>query len=72
MRIALDQLAVDLLAKPETERAQEDRRQKLSLSDANVKQILLIVFKLNPRTAVRNDLGNIDQALFEKDARAER
>src|SRR5262249_728764 len=54
---------------PEPERTQEDRSQKLALADAHVKQVLLVVFKLDPRAAIRNDLRDVQCAALEEDAR---
>src|SRR6185369_4359593 len=58
-----------LLVEPESKRAQENRSQKLALADAHVKQVLLVVFKLDPRTAIRNDLRDVQRAALEEDAR---
>ena len=58
------------VAEPNAQRAQKNRRQELALADANVKQVFLIVFELDPRTAVRNDLRDEHRAAFEEDARA--
>src|SRR6267143_128046 len=68
MRVALSKLSVRLFAKPESQRPQEDGCEKLPLANANVQQVLLIVFKLNPRTAVGNDLRDVDGAALEENA----
>src|SRR5262249_22988960 len=48
----------DLLVRLETESAQKDGAQELALAvNANVEGVLLVVLKLNPRTAVGNDLA---------------
>src|SRR6267142_4902042 len=52
---------------PDAQRAQEDRCQKLSLADAHIEQVLLVVLKLDPGAAIRNDLGNVNRAAFEED-----
>src|SRR5262245_3771763 len=63
----------NLFIRLEAQRAQEDGRQELPLPvNADVKNVLCrLVFKLNPRTAVRNDLAK-EVALcrrgFEEDA----
>src|SRR6185503_19890671 len=44
-------------------------RQKLALTDADVKQVLLVVFKLDSRAAIRNDLPDVDRAALEEHAR---
>ena len=43
---------------PHAQRAQKNRRQEFALADPHVEQVLLVVFKLDPGAAVRNDLGN--------------
>ena len=48
----------ELFVGAQTQCTQEDSGQKLPLPiDANVEQILIVVFKLHPRTPVGNDLG---------------
>src|SRR6266550_5598972 len=54
---------------PDAQRTQKDRRQKLSFADAHVEQVLLVVLKLDPGAAIRNDLGNVNRAAFEEDPR---
>ena len=54
-----DGLHVDLRIQPQAESTQEDRREDLALAETRVKQVLLVVFKLDPRAAVRNDLREI-------------
>src|SRR5258708_6072175 len=54
---------------PDAQRAQKDRRQKLSFDDAHIEQVLLVVLKLDPGAAIRNDLGNVNRTAFEEDAR---
>src|SRR5205823_14790503 len=53
---------------PHAERAKEDCREELALANAYVKQVLLIVFELNPRTTIRNDLRNEQLAALEEHA----
>ena len=48
----------NLLIRPQTKRAQEDRSQKLALAiDAHIQRVLLVVLKLYPAATVRNDLA---------------
>src|SRR5437870_4291524 len=54
---------------PDAQRAQKYRRQKLSFADAHIEQVLLVVLKLDPGAAIRNDLGNVNRAAFEEDPR---
>ena len=50
--------AEDVLVGAQAESAQEDRSQELALAvDADVEDVLLVVLKLDPRSAVRNDLA---------------
>ncbi len=44
---------VDLRVEPQAECTQEDRREDLSLAETRVQNSFLVVFKLDPRTAVR-------------------
>ena len=54
------ELAQDRLVGLEAEGPQEDRRRELALAvDADVEQVLLVVLELDPRAAVRDDLGEI-------------
>src|SRR6266550_6200546 len=54
---------------PDAQRTQKDRRQKLSFADAHIEQALLVVLKLDPGAAIRNDLGDVNRATFEEDSR---
>src|SRR5207249_4105435 len=48
----------DVFARTQSECAQENRSQELAFAiDANVKHVLLVVFKFHPRTAIGNDLA---------------
>src|SRR4029079_4425529 len=67
LRIGSQSFEIDFRVEPEAECSQKDRSQELTLSNAHVKQVLLVVFKLDPRTAIRNDLRNVDRAAFEED-----
>src|SRR5262249_2810018 len=50
--------AKNVLIRAQTERAQKDGPQKLALAvNADVEDVLLIVFELHPGTAIRNDLA---------------
>ena len=50
--------AQNFLVRTQTQRAQEDGAQELAFAiDTHVQHVLLVVFELNPRTAVRNDLA---------------
>src|ERR1051325_3495993 len=68
LRIGAETFQIGLLVEPEPERTQEDRSEKLALTDTDVKQVLLVIFKLDPRTAIRNDLRHVDRAALEEDA----
>src|ERR1700686_4682039 len=52
---------------PHAQCAQKDRRQKLAFTDAHVQQVLLVVLKLDPGAAVRNDLGDVKLSALEED-----
>src|SRR5437588_1326250 len=48
----------NVFAGTQAQSAQEDRAQELALAvNAHIKHVLLVVFKLHPRTAVRNDFA---------------
>src|SRR5579871_5649063 len=48
----------NLLVGAQSQRAQEDRSQKLALAvDAHIERVLLVVLELHPRSAIRNDLA---------------
>src|SRR5262249_20081358 len=72
LRIGADLFEVELLDEPH--RAQKDRRKELTLPvDAHVEKVLGVVLELDPRAAVRNDLGEkvgVVIGLLEEDARA--
>ena len=52
--------AEDLLVGFETERAQKDRTVELALAvDADIEQVLGVVFEFDPAAAVRNDLAEV-------------
>ena len=64
-----DRLHVDLRIEPQAQRTQKDRRDDLAFAETGVKNALLVVFKFDPRTAVRNDLCQIIVAVaLEKHA----
>ena len=67
-----DGLHVDLRIEPQAERTQEDRSRGSSLAEASVKDALLVVFKLDPRAAVRNDLCEISSRSPLKNTPGER
>ncbi len=68
--VVRDRFHVDLRIQPQAEGTKEDRRDDLSLAETGVKDSLLVVFKLDPRTAVRNDLRQIFVAVaLKKNAR---
>ena len=51
---------------PDAECAQKDRRQEFALADANVEQVLLVVFEFHPRAAIRNNLRDKELSAFEE------
>src|ERR1051326_7422425 len=69
LAVAAKRLAVKIRLQPDTERAQKDRGQEFPFADSDVKQVFLVVFKLNPGSAIRNDFGDKHLAAFEEDAR---
>ena len=65
--------ADDLVGAAQTERAQEHRRQELPLAiDADVEQVLLVVLELHPRSAIRDDLRDVERLVFRVEERARR
>src|SRR5262245_6395209 len=72
-QIRLIKGADEFLVRLEAKCAQEDRTQKLTFAvDAHIQEIFLIVFKLNPRTPIRNDLAKeigLGVSRLEEDAR---
>src|SRR5207237_2089795 len=69
LAVAAERLAVKVRLQPNSQGPQKDRRQEFAFPDPHVKQVLLIVFKLDPRAAIGNDLGDVQRAALEKDAR---
>src|SRR5216684_4329004 len=68
LAVAAERFAGESRIQPNSQRAQKDRSQKLSLADAHVEQVLLVIFKFYPRAAIRNDLRDKESAALEKDA----
>ena len=65
--------ADDLVGAAQPERAQEHRRQELALAvDAHVEQVLDVVLELHPRSAIRNDLGDVERLVLGVEERARR
>ena len=62
-----DRLHIDLRIQPQAESTQEDRREDLAFAETRVKNSLLVVFKLDPRAAIRNDLREILVAVALKE-----
>src|SRR5947208_1276482 len=69
LRIRASRLRLNFAIEPEAQSAQENSREEFPLAYANVQQILLIVFELNPRAAIGNDLRDVDRPLLKEDAR---
>ena len=64
--------AEDLGVARQSERAQEDRAEKLALAvDSHVQQVLLVVIELDPAAAVRNDLAEEVVAVARRARRLE-
>ena len=70
--VVRDRLHIDLRIEPQAESTQEHGRDDLSLTETGVQNPLLVVFELDPRTAVRDDLRQefIAVALEENAGRA--
>src|SRR6185295_5690332 len=63
----------DLVGAAQAERAEEDRGQELALAvDADVEQVLRVVLELHPRTAVRDDLRDVERLVFRVEEGARR
>ena len=63
----------DLVGRAQAEGAQEHRREELALAvDAHVEQVLGVVLELDPRPAVRDDLGDVEVLVFRVEERARR
>jgi hypothetical protein len=61
----------DLVGAAQPERAQEHRRQELALAvDPDVQEVLRVVLELDPRSAVRNDLGDVERLVLGVEERA--
>ena len=55
----------DLVGPAQTKRAQEDGREELPLAvDAHVEEILRVVLELHPRSAIRDDLRDVQRLVF--------
>ena len=65
-----DGFHINLRVEPKPKRTQKNRRQNLTLAKSSVQNSLLVKFKLNPRTAIRNDFRQISVTVaFKKHAR---
>src|SRR5581483_9333327 len=61
----------DLVRPAQAERAQEDGREELALPvDAHVQQVLRVVLELDPRSAIRDDLRDVERLVFRMKERA--
>src|SRR6185369_812574 len=65
--------ADDLVGAAQPERAQEDRGEELPLAvDADIEEVLRVVLELHPRSAVRDDLRDVERLVFRVEEGARR